>query len=229
MQLDSFKSNSSIPWWIVDHKNGGFIDKNNAVRKEKLIDVIPCGVLESRLAWSDGNPDGKVRPLCKSPDGITGYLTDFGMDADIRDTIKQECSECPLHAWVNNKQACQKKLYMPLITDDELLKKNTIPQWEMLEISRSGASVVKKFMGNLSIKKNDLSNMILMSISTKDIIKNDNQYSVVQFDNITELYMRNFELESRFHSVFNEAKLMIEAAGLPRQRPASSIKGMSMG
>ena len=93
MQLDSFKSNSSIPWWIVDHKNGGFIDKNNAVRKEKLTDVIPCGVLESRLAWSDGNPDGKVRPLCKSPDGITGYLTDFGMDADIRDTIKQECSE----------------------------------------------------------------------------------------------------------------------------------------
>lgn len=231
MELANFQTNES---WVIDHENAGFIKKKQGLFKREL-NIIPLGLLEKRICWDFS--DGKFAPLCKSPDNRVGYPTGVNNNA-LFDMVKHKitlnnynllrtgeiktmaCESCPLAEWSNSKQMCQKKLYIPFLSN------RFNDNYELLELSRSGIAEVNRHFKWLLLEGHSPYDVSVI-IKAERVSRGDNKYSVPKIRiHSTHVHHDNTD---KLIQLFAKARAELVADALPRQGGSASLKPMQMG
>lgn len=156
MELSNFNSYDSSHRYSIDHKSLRFKYGNQLLGD--TINGIIIGYVQKRIAWPTDTSITGMKPLCKSPNNIIGYPTEAGriMYADVFGTERVfQCIKCPLNKWSNNGQPCQKKGYI-IMTKNKLLNEVFV-----IELSRSGIPVYKKYAENFSHFAGSYHNIII--------------------------------------------------------------------
>lgn len=234
MELANFETNES---WVIDHQNAGFTKKKQGIFKPEMV-IIPLGLLEKRICWD--SIDNKFVPLCKSPDNRIGYPTGVANDA-LFDLVKHKiplnnynyykllktgtlktiaCEECPLSEWSNSTQMCQKKLYIPFISNE--FSNN----YELLELSRSGIAEVNRHFKWLKLEGHSPYDISIV-VKAERVARGNNKYSVPKIKiHSTQVNHNNTD---KLIELFAKARSELVTDALPRQGGSASLKPMQMG
>lgn len=219
MELDTFTpGETEYPVYSIAHKTGRFevSDKdwfNNAT-------IIPLGVFQQRLAWPKEDSGLKMVPVCRSPNNMIGFRTNYGeQKTDLPEVGK--CWECDYKEWNDGKQPCGKIYYIPFLFANEL-----DGPIRVLKMNRSASKPIKDMFSKMS-KRPPYCHTVLASLLAVE--RNGNRYSVPSFSKIKYTGEDTFSNRILYTRKFMAVKSEFEKLALPRPPASATLSPMSMG
>lgn len=236
MELESFtpdKSGTEYPVWTINHKKSVFTDGTNEFIKAP---IVLLGVFEQRIGWpmEKFGDDNKPRmiPVCKSPNNIIGYRTQYGAQVTNLPEIGR-CATCVFRDWRDRKQPCGKVFILPFIHVHDMNAWHTESEWRssvhVLRLNRSA----KKPVGEVFAKMGKVNPPYVYStvLELRGQENDGNRYSVPSFGTLGKhgIVANTATMSSVFKELFTQVRDEFEAAALPAPPRSGTLSPMSMG